>query len=119
MTLPHKKGHESPFILPIKYNKTNITSEQEWTRELPLYLDEDKGKSDIKWYESRNRGYKNRLQPSNGADDESSAGVGTSTTSATTIYTVKDGDSLSGIASNYDGVSYQDIAEANNIRTLT
>ena len=110
-----QKGHESPFILPIKYNKTNITSEQEWTRELPLYLDEDKGKSDIKWYESRNRGYKNRLQPSNGADDESSAGVGTSTTSATTIYTVKDGDSLSGIASNYDGVSYQDIAEANNI----
>ena len=58
-----RKGHESPFILPVKYNKTNITSEQEWTRELPLYLDEDKGKSDIKWYESRNRGYKNRLQP--------------------------------------------------------
>ena len=57
------KGHDTSFIVPTKYNKKGITPEQEWTRELPLYLDEKKAKSDIEWYESRDRGYRNRLQP--------------------------------------------------------
>ena len=107
-----RKGHEAPFILPTKYNKTNITPEQEWTRELPLYLDEELAEKRIDWYESRDRGYANRLQPGTSDDD---GGGGSSTTSSTTIYTVKSGDSLSRIASNYPGVTYQDIAEANNI----
>ena len=73
----------------------------------------------IDWYESRDRGYANRLQPGTSDDDGSATAVGSAvgaaTTSATTIYTVKDGDNLTRIASNYPGVSYIDIAEANNI----
>jgi len=34
------------------------------------------------------------------------------------MYTVKDGDTLAKIASNYEGVSYQDIADANNISNV-
>ena len=109
----------SEFILPTKYSKTNITPEQEWTRELPLYLDEELAEKRIDWYESRDRGYANRLQPGTSDDDGSATAVGSAvgaaTTSATTIYTVKDGDNLTRIASNYPGVSYIDIAEANNI----
>src|SRR6056297_1463393 len=34
------------------------------------------------------------------------------------MYTVKEGDTLAKIASNYEGVSYQDIADANNISNV-
>jgi 2',3'-cyclic-nucleotide 2'-phosphodiesterase (5'-nucleotidase family) len=34
------------------------------------------------------------------------------------MYTVKEGDTLAKIASNYDGVSYQDIADTNNISNV-
>ena len=59
-----RKSHEAHFILPTKYTKPNITPEQEWTRELPLYLaDDETNHKFVDFYESRNRGYKNRLQP--------------------------------------------------------
>ena len=59
-----RKSHEAHFILPTKYTKPDITPEQEWTRELPLYLaDDETNHKFVDFYESRSRGYKNRLQP--------------------------------------------------------
>lgn len=55
-----RKSHEAHFILPTKYTKPDITPEQEWTRELPLYLTGDTKILDF--YESTNRGYANRIQ---------------------------------------------------------